>query len=179
MSPAPGLPRDMMGAVLAGGRSSRFGSDKALARLDGRTLLDHAVARLGQWCGAVIVIGRETAPVATVADWPAPGMGPLGGIAGALRHAEARGLGWVLTIGVDSIGLPDDLPALLWPGPACVADQPVIGLWPAAAGARAAEAILAGTGRHSMRALAEVLEARAVVLARPPLNINRPEDLPG
>src|SRR3546814_3555756 len=35
-----------LGAVLAGGRSSRFGSDKALAMLGGRTLLDHAQAAL-------------------------------------------------------------------------------------------------------------------------------------
>ena len=89
-----------------------------------------------------------------VPDWPRPGMGPLGGMAGALRFARDAGFGAVLTCGVDSLGLPDDLPGLLAPGPAYVADQPVVGLWPVAA-VGAVEAILAGSGRHSMRALAE------------------------
>ena len=166
----------LLGAVLAGGQSRRFGSDKALALLDGRTLLERAVTRLGQWCEAVVVIGRETAPVPVVADWPRPGMGPLGGIAGALRHARAEGFGAVLTLGVDSLGLPVDLPALLGPGPAYVSDQPVVAFWPVAA-LGAAEAILGSEGRHSVRALADATAARPVVLATPSANVNTPEDL--
>lgn len=166
----------IMGAVLAGGQSRRFGSDKALARLDGTTLLDLAVTRLEGWCGSVVVAGRSDAPADVVADWPAPGMGPLGGIAGALRMARERGFAAVLTCGVDSPGLPDDLPALLTPGPAYVADQPVIALWPVAT-AETVEAILRGNGRHSMLALAEAMGARAVTLPRPTVNVNCPDDL--
>lgn len=103
-------------------------------------------------------------------------MGPLGGIAAALRHARARGHTEVLTCGVDSPGLPADLPALLSPAPACLAGQPVIGLWPVGA-TEAVEAILAGSGRHSLRALAEATGARLVTPEREPDNINTPEDL--
>ena len=35
---------EVSGVILAGGRSSRFGSDKLAARLGDRTLLDHAIA---------------------------------------------------------------------------------------------------------------------------------------
>lgn len=171
-------PCALLGAVLAGGLSTRFGSDKALALLDGRSLLDHALARLAEWCDASVVVGRKTAPVPVVADWPRSGMGPLGGIAGALRHARDRGFAEVLTIGVDSLGLPDDLPRLLCPAPACVADQPVIGRWPVTV-LPALEAILAGNGKHSLRALAEATGAAAVTLPAPTLNVNRPEDLAG
>src|SRR3546814_5673419 len=59
-----------LGAVLAGGRSSRFGSDKALAMLGGRTLLDHAQAALRPHCDALIVVGRGEG----LADWPQPDM---------------------------------------------------------------------------------------------------------
>ena len=109
-------------------------------------------------------------------------MGPLGGLAAALRLAADEGYDAVLTIGVDSTGLPDDLPALLGPAPAYLAGQPVIGLWShpdlgVAGAARAIEAILAGTGRHSMRAFAEAIGARAVSLDLAPANINTPEDL--
>jgi molybdopterin-guanine dinucleotide biosynthesis protein A len=166
----------ILGVVLAGGRSRRFGSDKALAKLNGRTLLDLAVRRLDDWCDTVVVAGRVEAPATTVPDWPRPGRGPLGGLAGALRHATRHGFDDVLSIGVDSLGLPDDLPALLAPAPSCLANQPVIGLWPAGAAAVIAE-ILEGDGSHAMLALADALGARKIELANPPANINSPADL--
>ncbi len=182
MSARPGLPevtpRPILGAVLAGGLSSRFGSDKALARLGGISLIERAVAMLDRWCGQVIAVGRTNAPVPCVPDWPGPGLGPLGGIAGALRHGSENGFSAVITCGVDSLGLPDDLPDLLMPAPAYVADQPVIGLWPVSA-LGAVETILRGTGKHSMWALAEAVGARAVTLAAPTLNVNTPGDLAG
>ncbi len=165
----------VLGAVLAGGQARRFGSDKALAELAGRTLLDHAIAALGAQCDAVVVVGRGDAGVPTVPDRPGPGMGPLGGIAGALRHAREHGFASVLTCGVDAPGLPPDLLASLSPAPAFLASQPVIGHWPVAALA-AVEAILAGDGRHSMRALAQACCARAVE-GPAPANINTLADL--
>ncbi|MBC2665839.1 molybdenum cofactor guanylyltransferase [Novosphingobium flavum] len=166
----------ILGAVLAGGQSSRFGSDKALAEIGGHSLLQHAVDQLSHWCGAVIAVGREAAPVPVVADWPDAGLGPLGGIAAALRHGRNNGFAAVLTVGVDSLGLPENLPDRLRPGPAYVKDQPVVGLWPIDA-LDAVEAILLGDGRHSMLAFAEAVSARGVRLAEPTINVNRPEDL--
>ena len=166
----------ILGCVLAGGQSARFGSDKALAEFAGRTLIARAVDALSGWCEHVVVVGRETAPAPTLPDWPRPGMGPLAGIAAALHLARDQGYEAVLTCGVDSLGLPDDLPAQLNPAPAYVPQQPVIGLWPASA-APVIEAILTGPGRHSMRAFAEALGARSVALLTHPANINTPGDL--
>lgn len=166
----------ILGAVLAGGQSTRFGSDKAMAELAGHTLLARAVDLLSGWCEHVVVVGRATAPAPTLPDWPHAGMGPLGGIAAALHHALDEGYEAVLTIGVDSPDLPEDLADLLRPGPSYLAAQPVVGLWPAASAA-AIEAILEGTGKHSMLAFAEALGARAVPLAIAPANINSPADL--
>lgn len=166
----------ILGAVLAGGQSSRFGADKALAMLGGQTLLARAINRLSGWCAAVIVIGRDAAPARSRADWPQPGMGPLGGIAAALHSARDDGYAQVLTCGVDSLDLPDDLPVLLAPAPAFLADQPVIGLWPVGA-IQAIETILRGDGRHSMRRFAEAIGARAVCPPALSTNINTPADL--
>ncbi len=166
----------ILGAVLAGGQSTRFGSDKAMAELAGHTLLARAVDLLSGWCEHVVVVGRATAPAPTLPDWPHAGMGPLGGIAAALHHALDEGYEAVLTIGVDSPDLPEDLADLLRPGPSYLAAQPVVGLWPAASAA-AIEAILEGTGKHSMLAFAEALGARAVTLTMVPANINNPADL--
>lgn len=166
----------ILGCVLAGGQSSRFGSDKALAELDGRSLIARAVDTLAGWCEYVVVVGRETAPAPCLPDWPRPGMGPLGGIAAALHLARDEGYHFVLTCGVDSLDLPDDLPALLTPAPAYLEGQPVVGLWPASA-AETIAAILTSPGRHSMRQFAEALGARPVKLACEPANINTPTDL--
>lgn len=166
----------ILGCVLAGGQASRFGSDKALAQLGGHTLLTRAVDALSGWCEHVVVVGREVAPAPTLPDWPRPGMGPLGGIAAALHLARDEGYDAVLTCGVDSAVLPDNLPGLLGPAPAYLADQPVIGLWPVSA-AETIAAILTSPGRHSMRQFAETLNARAVRITGETANINTPADL--
>ena len=166
----------ILGAVLAGGQSTRFGSDKALAEFEGRTLIAMAVDALSGCCERVVVIGRESAPAPTLPDWPRPGMGPLAGIAAALHLARDEGYDAVLTCGVDSAGIPDDLLARLAPAPACLADQPVIGLWPASA-APAIKEILQGNGRHSMLAFAEAIGARMINAGTRPANINTQADL--
>lgn len=166
----------ILGAVLAGGLSTRFGSDKALAELDGHTLLATAVDALSGWCEYVVVVGRETAPAPTLPDWPRAGMGPLAGIAGALHLAGDENYEAVLTCGVDSVGLPENLPELLGAAPAYLESQPVVGLWPVTA-LGALETILHGNGRHSLRAFAEAIGARAVKIDRPPANVNTQADL--
>ncbi|WP_179505696.1 MULTISPECIES: molybdenum cofactor guanylyltransferase [unclassified Sphingomonas] len=166
----------ILGAVLAGGQSTRFGSDKALAQLAGQSLLLRAVETLKRQCDAVVVVGRSEAPAPCLADWPRGGMGPLGGIAAALHYAARHGFDEVLTTAVDSFGYDDDLAIQLSPAPAYCASQPVIGLWPASA-APALDALLAGTGKHSLRAFAQTLGARAVALDSIPHNINTPADL--
>lgn len=165
----------MLGAVLAGGKSTRFGRDKALVEIAGRTLLEHAVAALAGWCDEVVVLGRETAPAPTLPDWPAPGMGPLGGLAAALRHGADRGYSSVLSCGVDSL-LPAGLPVVLGRAPAYLASQPVIGLWPTGA-AGVLEGLLHSDEKHSMRRFAELVGARRVEIDEPLPNINTPEDL--
>ena len=166
----------ILGCVLAGGESRRFGSDKAMAKLDGATLLERAVATLRRYCGTVVIAGRMEGPVPGVADWPEAGLGPLGGLAGALIYARDAGFKAMLTCGVDSLGLPDDLISRLSPAPACLAAQPVVGLWPVSA-LPVLEAILTGGERRSMRHFAERAGGRLVELTEPPANINTPEDL--
>lgn len=163
-----------LGAVLAGGASRRFGSDKAAALYQGRPLLEHALAALTPLCDVCVIVGRDSPRATSIPDWPAPGMGPLGGIAGALRHAD--GFDQVLSVPVDCLDLPAELLAALTPSPAFLADQPVIGLWPLAARAPLA-ALLAADTRHSMRAFAEAIGARPVAGLAGARNINTPADL--
>ena len=70
------------GFVLAGGKSTRMGRDKALLEWHGRTLLEHMVALISGATDRVQVIGRHPLPD------QAPGHGPLSGIATALKISE-------------------------------------------------------------------------------------------
>lgn len=66
-----------LGALLAGGRSRRMGTDKALLPVGDGTLLDYMAARLGTLPLDEVVICRD-AP-GCLAD-AAPGLGPLGAL---------------------------------------------------------------------------------------------------
>jgi molybdopterin-guanine dinucleotide biosynthesis protein A len=79
------------GVVLAGGRSSRMGRDKAMIEIDGRTLLDRALDRLEPHVQELLVIGDpakygHVGPFVVADD--IPGVGPLGGILTAMRYAS-------------------------------------------------------------------------------------------
>lgn len=162
----------LLGVVLAGGESRRFGSDKARALLDGVPLADHARATLAGFVGEVVTSGGEGVP-----DLPAPGLGPLGGICGALHYAAARGYGAVLTIGCDTPFVPTEtLEALARsPGAAFVADTPIIGRWPVELAGELERHLREGDDRSMRRWCALI---GATPLTAPPIaNINRPEDL--
>ena len=84
--------------VLAGGRSTRLGRDKASELLLGRTLLQHVIDRVSALVEEIVVVsapGQSLPPVATslplrVAEDLYPGCGPLGGIFTGLRATEAE-----------------------------------------------------------------------------------------
>ncbi|WP_027459932.1 molybdenum cofactor guanylyltransferase [Deinococcus murrayi] len=95
---------DLVAALTAGGRSRRFGSDKALARLEGRTLLSHVAASLAGCLLRLLVAppGRYALPGWLPAPDTRPGEGPLGALEAALLAAERHaGPGWVAFTGVD------------------------------------------------------------------------------
>jgi len=168
----------LLGAVLAGGRSSRFGSDKALAELHGKPLLLHAAEALAAQCDAVIVCGRDWPGLVGVPDRPAPDLGPLGGLNAALHHAAAHEFHAVLSIGCDTPLLPLDLARrLVAAGEAAyVRTLPIVGLWPARL-AQTLDAHLATTEDRSLRAWARLAKSMPIEVDPPLANVNRPEDL--
>ena len=87
--------------ILAGGSSSRMGSDKALLEWNGQPLLLRAARLLDPLVASVTVIGdpaRYTALGLTVVPDDVPNLGPLGGIATALRSSR---MPWNLVVGCD------------------------------------------------------------------------------
>jgi len=93
------------GYVLAGGRSSRMGTDKSLLRLAGKPLIQHAVTKLRRICADVNILSSNPALAAygpLVRDLHA-NCGPLGGIGAALMHSSHE---WNLFLPVDVPFLP-------------------------------------------------------------------------
>ena len=77
------------GFVQAGGGSTRFGTDKALVKLDGKSMLERAGGLLASVCHDVTIVAPRGKYLG--AAWPVledrwPGEGPLGGILTALKH---------------------------------------------------------------------------------------------
>lgn len=99
--------------VLAGGSSSRMGQDKALLALAGQPLVLRTANLLAPLVGSVTVIGDparySSLGLAVVPD-DAPGLGPLGGIATALRISRME---WNLVVGCDLPYLTADWLAFL------------------------------------------------------------------
>jgi molybdopterin-guanine dinucleotide biosynthesis protein A len=80
------------GYVIAGGKSSRMGEDKAFVNFGGQTLLQRALTAMGAVCDRVAIVGEPTKfenYALAVADIFAE-CGPLGGIHAALRHSSAE-----------------------------------------------------------------------------------------
>jgi molybdenum cofactor guanylyltransferase len=89
------------GFVLAGGKSTRMGQDKAALQLNGSTLLERALAILRSVCHHVGILGRSElyGGLATVYEDIFPGCGPLGGIHAALSNSQTD---YNLIIAVDT-----------------------------------------------------------------------------
>ena len=87
-----GASPDIAAFILAGGKSSRMGSDKAFVVLDGRTLLQRALNLARFLTADVRIVGDrgKFAPFAPVIEDVFRDCGPLGGIHSALRASTAE-----------------------------------------------------------------------------------------
>jgi molybdopterin-guanine dinucleotide biosynthesis protein A len=100
--------------VLAGGRSSRFGRDKLAEPIDGRPLLDHAIAAVRVVATDIVVVAAPAAnlPVPAgvrVAHDPVAFEGPLAGLAAGLAALDPA-VDRVLVVAGD---MPSLVPAVL------------------------------------------------------------------
>jgi molybdopterin-guanine dinucleotide biosynthesis protein A len=102
------------GAVLAGGKSLRFGKNKAFQQLGGKRFVDLAVESLRPFCDPVMVVVSEIEPyldtgVMLVQDI-IPHLGPLGGIYTALLFSPVE---WVFVKATDMPFMVPELASLI------------------------------------------------------------------
>jgi molybdopterin-guanine dinucleotide biosynthesis protein A len=81
------------GILLVGGASTRFGSPKALARLEGETLAERAWRVLGEACDERLAVGKRADGLALpfpVTDDGTTTRAPLAGLVAGLRAARSE-----------------------------------------------------------------------------------------
>lgn len=187
-------PEKVYGLVLAGGRSRRMGSDKALLLKDGETQLSRAVSLLDKHVDRVFVSTRadqagdpERARYAQIID-RYDDLGPVAGILSALESND--GVSW-LVLACDLPNIDDETIAVLIER--CSAKQPVTAYESVNDGLPEP---LCAIYRPAARAMIENYVARGIVCPRKMLidsdidlltqpspgalhNINSPDDLTG
>ena len=180
------------GAILAGGRSTRMGRNKALLELNGRPFIQHVADTMAAVLPDVVVVADDVAPyrflgLPVISDIH-KGCGPIAGLHAALSHSESL----VFILSCDTPFVSPDLIRYVIDFPTPVAAnivsfdgglQPLCGLWSReclpAIERRIAE------GLNSMLGLLEEIRFTAVHVG-PELpfhdpwllkNFNSPEDL--
>ena len=112
------LHEDVVGVILAGGLSRRFGGgDKCLRALGGQTLLSRVVDCVQPQVGHLIMNASGDGArftdleLETVADVVGGALGPLAGVLTGMAWAKShvRGPKWVATFASDAPFLPPDL----------------------------------------------------------------------
>jgi molybdenum cofactor guanylyltransferase len=188
-------PGSVVGLVLAGGRSVRFGGEKAVALLGDRPLLEWAAERLRSVCAQVAInvrAGSEAEAVAlaqglpTLYDEAGDALGPLAGVKVGLIWAQAQGARLLAVSSCDAPLLPDDLYVRLLAGAdggAAMAEtrdgrQPLCAIWPVTSLPEVREALRAGAHPPTWQML-ERIGARKVLFDGPEAfaNVNTREDL--
>lgn len=168
----------LLGVVLAGGGSRRFGRPKAVEPLAGRPMAAWAARALAPHVARVVVVGHPAVGRALgleVRPDLRPGRGPAEGIRTALRWAEEEGREGILVLACDLPLVPSGLLGSL----ATCASGPAQAVVPASPGplgfeplcaryaVEALPAVEAGLdgGLRATHALLESLEVRVILLA--------------
>lgn len=183
-----------LGLVLAGGRSVRFGGEKAGAAFRGKPLLQWAAERLAAACPAVAVNARPGTEAERLAgdlpvlhDRPGDPDGPLAGVRAGLEWAAGQGAGFLAVSPCDAPLLPDDIfPRLIAAARAhgaALAEtpdglQPQVAVWPVSA-LPLLETALAGGAHPPTWRMLQAAGAEPVRFDDPAAfaNVNTREDL--
>ena len=176
--------------LMAGGRSSRMGADKALLLLEGRPLWKIQREKLGTIADEILISAREGMLDTPVIPDQVPGLGPLGGLESALSIASHER---VVVLGVDMPLMTSSyLASLLEKSTTDCGIVPVLGGYFQGLAAVYPKAILPllrevlGGSDHSMQYLNRLAVAEGLMQERPVLedeailfqNWNTPEDFP-
>ena len=101
---------NILGVILAGGKSKRFGEDKSIAKLGNKTLLDHTISKIEKNFKEILVIEnkekviRDKKNVFSTKDIIEGQLGPLVGVLSAMEWIKnnKKNYNWVATFPCDT-----------------------------------------------------------------------------
>ena len=100
---------NILGVVLAGGKSQRFGEDKSQAKLHGKILIDYIISEIIDQFKEILIVTnnnikfKKSDKISTTKDLK-EGLGPLGGILTAMRWIKdkKKNYKWISTFPSDT-----------------------------------------------------------------------------
>ena len=104
------IENNILGIILAGGKSSRFGEDKSTAKLGNKTLLDHTVSKIENEFNEILVISNnkefnfKNNKIHVVEDCMDGQLGPLVGILTAMKWVikNKKNYKWIASFPCDT-----------------------------------------------------------------------------
>ena len=104
------IENNILGIILAGGKSSRFGKDKSTTKLGNKTLLDHTVSKLENEFNEILVISNneelnfKNSKIHILKDCIEGQLGPLVGILTAMKWVlkNKKNYKWIASFPCDT-----------------------------------------------------------------------------
>ena len=101
---------NILGVILAGGKSSRFGSDKSLIKLGNKTLLEHTIFKIEKNFPELLIVSNNNKikfskkNIFVIKDCLDGHLGPLVGVLSAMKWIEnnKKNYNWIATFPCDS-----------------------------------------------------------------------------
>ena len=104
------LKNNILGVILAGGKSKRFGDDKSIAKLGDKTLLDHSIEKIEKDFQEILIVTNKDTIISSkknifsTKDLIDGHLGPLVGVLSAMAWAQEnkKKYDWVATFPCDT-----------------------------------------------------------------------------
>ena len=108
---------NILGSILAGGKSKRMGKDKLFLNLNNKTLIEHTIIKVKKYLKDLIIITDKENEffsknsLTTVKDCIGGKLGPLVGILTAMKWARENSpkYSWVATFPCDTPFFPESI----------------------------------------------------------------------
>jgi len=108
---------NMLGAILAGGKSKRMGEDKIFLNLDKKNLIEHTINKVKKYLKEIIIITNSENKfflknnLTTVKDCIEGQLGPLVGILTAMKWAKENSpkCSWIVSFPCDTPFFPESV----------------------------------------------------------------------
>ncbi len=101
---------NILGVILSGGKSSRFGSNKSLSKLANYKLIEHVINKIDKYFPEILVVSNdsnlkiENQKIKIIKDCVEGFLGPLAGVLSAMKYANSfkNKFKWIITFPCDT-----------------------------------------------------------------------------